>query len=97
MAFENTATLPRDTGTLISDPAVAISGTFRVQNVGATPLLVKAAATITPPTDWAGAIRLEGNDPISGTMADLFPSQPTSGYLHAISYSLPGQVSVDHG
>lgn len=97
MAFEDTATLPRDTGTLISDPAAAISGTFRVQNFLAQPVLVKAAATTTPPSDWSGAIQLKDNDPITGTMAELFPSQPSSGYLHAISYSLPGKVSVDHG
>ncbi len=97
MAFEDTASVPRDTGTLISDPATPISGTFRVQNFGGTSVLVKAAATTTPPTDWSGAIQLKDNDPISGTMAELFPSQPSSGYLHAISYSLPGKLSIDHG
>jgi len=97
MAFEDTATITRDTGTLISDPASAISGRFRVQNLSANPVLIKAAATTTPPTDWSGAIQLMHNDPITGSMAELFPSQPLSGYLHAMSYSLPGMVSVDHG
>ena len=97
MAFEDTATIPRDTGTLISDPAAAISGSFRVQNLSANPVLIKAAATTTPPTDWSGAIQLMHNDPISGTMAELFPNQPSSGYLHAISHSLPGMVSISHG
>jgi len=97
MAFEDTPTIARDTGTLISDPAAGISGTFRVQNLGGNPVLIKAASTTTPPTDWSGAIQLMQNDPIIGTMFDLFPSQPSSGYLHAISYSLPGVVSIDHG